>query len=357
MLWPWQRKPRLETQSQTSPDAVPGVGSPPRPAPRDPSDPVDAVLAVCFDASGGSPRLRERARLLRQRRARSREQDLVELHPELSPDRPRIFAVTPRESLGDDLAGHLEDAGRVEVFSHREPLAEAWLERAPTLLLFDVRTPGGDPIRFCREVRRRSCFDPLWLVLMGEDGSRSFRREVYDAGADDYLELPYLAPELYTRVRRYLDRPRRPGDDHDVPAESAPRGSGSGDVIPFHQAAIHVLVADHDRISRRILAHHLERRGWLVQTCENGREAQRLLGARHFHLVLLEALLPQRNGFEILEDLRQQHDARRNRCVLLSGQHPDESQIRAFALGADDFVAKPFNPLVVVSRLERLLGP
>jgi DNA-binding response OmpR family regulator len=116
------------------------------------------------------------------------------------------------------------------------------------------------------------------------------------------------------------------------------------------------LVADEDRVVRQILSHELSIAGWEVLLARDGEEARRLIDLHTPDVVVTDAELPLRTGLELLEDAEHMEAGLRPRFIVLSGQDPDEMAIRAFQLGAADFVSKPFHPGIVVRRLERLLG-
>ncbi|MCA9517860.1 MAG: response regulator, partial [Myxococcales bacterium] len=85
-----------------------------------------------------------------------------------------------------------------------------------------------------------------------------------------------------------------------------------------------------------------------------GVEALGLLRRDGADVLLLDLNLPHKNGFEILEELGPAGTASL-RVIVMSEQVQDDKIIRAFSLGAHDFVQKPLNPRVVVSRIQRLL--
>jgi len=131
------------------------------------------------------------------------------------------------------------------------------------------------------------------------------------------------------------------------------------DVVPpaaaAHPAVVSVLLADDDDVLQHILSYQLHEAGWEVVTATDGIAAQQALDERRFDLVLLDLNLPHRNGFELLEHLDLRRTTRGEQVVVMSEQAQDDNVIRAFALGAHDFLQKPLNPQVALSRFRRLL--
>jgi PleD family two-component response regulator len=115
-----------------------------------------------------------------------------------------------------------------------------------------------------------------------------------------------------------------------------------------------ILVADAEPMIQRVLRSAFERRGWAVSTVSNGREAMQEFDKQTFDLVVFDLNLPFKNGFELLEDLGGEASVRRPHMIVLSAEKQHESVLRAFELGADDFVSKPVNPDILVARIVRL---
>ena len=103
------------------------------------------------------------------------------------------------------------------------------------------------------------------------------------------------------------------------------------------------------------LRFNLEAEGHSVQTCEKGEEAlQRLVGGKEsFDLVVLDVMLPGKNGFTVAQELRQ---ARNYVPVLmLTARSRPEDVLRGFECGADDYLAKPFDLSILLARITSLL--
>lgn len=120
-------------------------------------------------------------------------------------------------------------------------------------------------------------------------------------------------------------------------------------------APLSVLVADGEAVVQQLLRAALQRRGWFVCQALNGREALQYLNTDYFDLAVLELNLAFINGFEVLSRISKRPDAQRPRAVVLSAQTRQEPVLRAFQLGADDFVQKPLNPEILIARMERLV--
>ena len=277
---------------------------------------------------------------------------LVHLHPGLNADPKSVFVVTPDSGMQDGIRADLErEDYHVHVFSRIYPMVDQWLDAAPGLIFLDADNDDRDALQVCRAIRRQPLLSHVSVVILSRKTDPETRRALFDAGANDWVALPFMAEEIVNRIGSLVER-RRQKARREMPTATATR---STQILPFSRGAIRVLLADHDPMFRDLLSYHLTRLGWRVTTAQDGDKARKILRSDAFHVAILEAMLPFRDGFEILDDLRGPGRSRSMKVVLLSGQAPDVLQVRAFSQGADDFIAKPFNPEVAVSRLQRLV--
>ena len=113
-----------------------------------------------------------------------------------------------------------------------------------------------------------------------------------------------------------------------------------------------LLIVDDNEDNRYTLTRRLQREGYTNLTAAvDGREALQLLGARSFDLVLLDVMMPELNGYEVLERLRADDRLRHIPVIMISAMDEIESVIRCIELGAEDYLAKPFNPTLLRARV------
>lgn len=116
-----------------------------------------------------------------------------------------------------------------------------------------------------------------------------------------------------------------------------------------------VLVVDDNEINRDLLYRHLQREGHSVAVAENGREALKLLNKENFDLVLLDILMPEMNGYQLLTHLKADEALRHIPVIMLSALDDMDSVVRCIELGADDYLPKPFNPVLLRARIDSCL--
>ena len=116
-----------------------------------------------------------------------------------------------------------------------------------------------------------------------------------------------------------------------------------------------ILVIDDDPHIVRLLRAYLEQAGYGVLTAYDGAEAMRMLRAERPDLVLLDLMLPDRDGREVARIVRNDPSLAHTPIIMLTARVEDHDKIVGLELGADDYVTKPFNPGEVVARVRAVL--
>ncbi|MBI1880139.1 MAG: fused response regulator/phosphatase [Chloroflexi bacterium] len=112
-----------------------------------------------------------------------------------------------------------------------------------------------------------------------------------------------------------------------------------------------LLVVDDNEMNRDMLSRRLQRHGHQVEVATNGREALSLINTQKFDLVLLDIMMPEMNGYEVLEHLKTDHALRHIPVIMITAVDEIESVVRCIELGADDYLPKPFNPVLLKARV------
>ncbi|MGB7910746.1 MAG: adenylate/guanylate cyclase domain-containing protein [Desulfobaccales bacterium] len=116
-----------------------------------------------------------------------------------------------------------------------------------------------------------------------------------------------------------------------------------------------ILVVDDNEINRDLLSRYLERQGHTVQVADNGRQALEMIATGGFDLVLLDILMPELNGYQVLQHLKQSETWRDLPVIMISALDEMDSAVRCIELGAEDYLPKPFNPVLLRARVQACL--
>jgi two-component system OmpR family response regulator len=123
-------------------------------------------------------------------------------------------------------------------------------------------------------------------------------------------------------------------------------------VTGMDTAQPHILVVDDDREIRDLLAKFLEKQSFRVTAARDARDARKLWPLGRYHLVVLDLMMPGESGLDFARWLRGQSDVP---IVMLTAMGEETDRIVGLELGADDYVAKPFNPRELLARIRAVL--
>jgi signal transduction histidine kinase len=112
-----------------------------------------------------------------------------------------------------------------------------------------------------------------------------------------------------------------------------------------------ILVVDDNEMNRDLLSRRLRRQGYGVATAENGREALKSIEAEQFDLILLDIMMPEMNGFEVLEHLKAHPTWRHIPVIVISAAEDIDNMVKGIKLGAEDYLPKPYNTLLLKARI------
>jgi phosphoserine phosphatase RsbU/P len=127
-----------------------------------------------------------------------------------------------------------------------------------------------------------------------------------------------------------------------------PRAAGAAEGRP---AAGSLLVVDDNEINRDLLARRLAREGYQVAAATDGREALRMIEAGNFDLVLLDVIMPGLNGYQVLDHLKAAGRLRDLPVIMISALGELESVVQCVGLGAEDYLPKPYDPVLLRARI------
>lgn len=113
-----------------------------------------------------------------------------------------------------------------------------------------------------------------------------------------------------------------------------------------------LVVDDEDRI-RRLLNMYLSREGFEIDEAVNGAEAIEKAMTNHYDCILLDLMMPEKDGLEALKELRD--EKKMTPVILLTAKGEESDRVIGFETGADDYIVKPFSPREVVLRVKAIL--
>jgi adenylate cyclase len=120
---------------------------------------------------------------------------------------------------------------------------------------------------------------------------------------------------------------------------------------PAARARERILVVDDNRLNRFKLQHDLEQQGFFVGQAQNGREALTALRSEPYDVVLLDILMPEMDGYQVLKHVKADPTLQHLPVIVITAVDDTESAVRCIEMGADDFLTKPFDLVLLRARI------
>lgn len=228
----------------------------------------------------------------------------------------------------------------------RSPFSEAALHALPSALIHDLRTPLNQIIGYSEML-----MDPAVEQSRGD-----FVPDVQKIHAAGKQLLALI--EHHFLPLRALDKPAAEA----ASSEGQPPPIGAGSATAFLEDATvgdlasgttpgYLLVVDDIEANRDVLSRRLERQGYEVASAGSGRQALERLRAETFDLVLLDIMMAEMDGYEVLQRLKADETLRHIPVIMISALSEMDSVVRCIEMGAEDYLPKPFNPTLLKARI------
>jgi signal transduction histidine kinase/DNA-binding response OmpR family regulator len=240
-----------------------------------------------------------------------------------------VLLVEDDRATAYTLKSHLLAAGfQVDVAHRAEDALMVARAQRPSVMVVDVRMPDIDGVELIEIVRHdpETRGTPIIAISAYDEGDRARR-----ARAHTFLAKPIEPARLVATVTELAFRRLSVGQG--------------------------VLVVDDDATTRTLCADTLKARGYNVATAEDVETCMEQVSAFRPDLILLDLILPDGDpeGFALLSRLKADRNTASTSVIVLSARTQTEVKVRALRLGADDFIAKPFDESELAARVETVL--
>jgi len=226
-----------------------------------------------------------------------------------------------------------------ETFAAAGPYLDAPLE----LIILDLFLPDGDGREILSLLRAAPATSTVPVIVLSGEVAERAQAECVAIGASAFVEKPFDAGAFANLVAEVIG-------GQVVTARARPS-------LRVRSERVHrVLIAEDDALTAGLAADRLQRDGFEVTQAVNGLEALKLAENDVFDLVVLDVKMPYIDGFQLLAELRGRPEYAEVPIVILTAMGSEHSVVRAFELGASDYILKPFSPTELTARAERLLG-
>jgi len=212
------------------------------------------------------------------------------------------------------------------------------------LLLTDAHMPDVDGFGLVQTIRQNALFSSLKIVLLTSAGRPGDAARCQTLGIAAYLSKPFDRLELLQALCQVLA-----GRDQWEPGPLVTRHS-----IREQRQSFSILVAEDNAVNQKLILRLLEKRGHSVVLAKNGREALAELRKRAFDFILMDAQMPEMDGFEATRRIREQEKESGNHIpiIALTALAMKGDDERCFAAGMDGYLSKPVKPDELFSVIE-----
>jgi CheY-like chemotaxis protein/HPt (histidine-containing phosphotransfer) domain-containing protein len=215
------------------------------------------------------------------------------------------------------------------------------------LVLLDARMPDTDGLALAATIRERAALSATRIILLTSgDRPRDLARS-RGLRINAHLLKPVQQEELLRVIYQVMNRP-----DSDAGGVRSYAATPARPVVPLR-----ILVAEDNEFNAQLLEQLLVRRGHDVQLANNGREALALAQERAFDLLLLDMHMPELDGFQVAQAIRERERAVGGHLpiIALTARVRREDRERCLAAGMDDFLAKPIQADNLWAAIERVV--
>lgn len=255
------------------------------------------------------------------------------------------------ESAGQAPSQLVADLERIHLAGRRllvvindlfDPIKSAAYKTNPALLHHEIRTPLNQIIGYSEMLQEEAneqgagaFAEDAGKIL---DASRKLLNLVVRNFGESNSDLENTVGTLPTSLLRREETALPSSAQTAIPAISSDHGGS-------------ILIVDDDEGNRTMLSRRLQRLGFQTTTAENGRSALEKLKDARFDLMLLDIQMPELNGYQVLECLKADPAIRDVPVIVLSASDEIERVARCIEMGAEDYLPKPFDPVLLQARI------
>jgi CheY-like chemotaxis protein len=249
-----------------------------------------------------------------------------------------ILIVDDNDMNRDLLARRLSQAyyDVVDVGSGKEALDIA-KNRKIDLVLLDILMPDMDGYQVLERLKENPKTRMIPVIMLTAVHEMDSVVRCFELGADDYLTKPYNIPFVRSRIASCLRGKANISSNEDT-------------------SSARILVVDDNNVNRDILQRRLEREGYIVDTAENGRRALEEIDHQDYDLILLDILMPEMDGYDVLRSLKSSDKHKDIPVIMLTAVHESDSVRSCIDMGAADYLLKPYNTMLLKARIASVLN-
>ncbi len=224
-------------------------------------------------------------------------------------------------------------------------------EKSPDMILLDIILPGKDGYEILEEIRQKPMFETTPVIMLTSRDGLFDKLKGKVSSANEYLTKPFQPEELLTVVRKHFAINKSESlidyidNDTDKSATISQKIiSEETPITSSNNLKAKILIVEDSLVTRKVIARTLVARGYEVFEAKNSFEALAGIEQKNPDLILLDIILPGKDGYEILEEIKQKPMFEETPVVMLTSRDGLFDKIKGKVSGANEYLTKPFQP-------------
>jgi len=240
-----------------------------------------------------------------------------------------------------------------------ERLSKAVKSGAPfSLMLVDGNMPEMDGYMLAAEIRKQKKLPAVTSIMLSSSQRKEENGKLQLLGIAKYLVKPVRQSELFNAIVNTMSRVQEGEtvERIEVPEKSDPVETSSKTI--FAQSVIKILLAEDNVINRKLAEALLQKKGWRVDSVENGREALRAYKKRSYDLILMDVQMPEMDGIAATKLIRHRESKIGSHIpiVAMTAHAMQGDREKCVVAGMDDYISKPMSAETLYRVIESLTG-
>ena len=225
------------------------------------------------------------------------------------------------------------------------------------LILLDIMMPGLNGYEVTRILKNDHKSQDIPIILVTAFGGTDNKIKGIETGADEFINKPVNTTELLARVKsllrlkQYQDQLK--ARNCSIKSFTGPdkNGTCSGDdhTLPS------ILIVEDNAIDAKLIQRFLEGEPYQIKLAKDGEESLYLAQKHHIDLILLDIVLPRKNGYEVCKILKGKEQTKNIQIIAITSLNDLDSKVKGIESGADDYLGKPVNKHELKTRVKSLL--
>jgi len=258
----------------------------------------------------------------------------------------KILAVDDEPMMLNIMETALSEQGyRVATASGGQEALDRVKEFSPDVILLDVILPDITGFDIAEKLKSDPATSGISIIMVTGLGSIEDRVRGLESGADDFLSKPFNLDELLVRVRSLAKLKVLQDRIKKMETKCPDLRARETKVMPL------VLVVEDDERIVHICQNVLGASGYRIKSAANAEEALNTIQSERPDLIILDLMLPGRDGLEFLSEIRKIEAVSRVPVIILTALGDLKTKIKGFYIGADDYLVKPVSSMELLARV------